>query len=829
MKILFFFVNSSLFQKKTRELFIFFEKNYIFAAKEKNIFMKNFLLLILFIFSFHSFSQNSTTNKIDSLLSILQKSQEDSNKVLLLNDLAFQYLRSDTKKAMKFATGALELSNKLKFTKGIGVSYRNIGSIYTVDNQFEEALKNYFSSLEIYNEINDFRGIATVYNNIGIVYSNQGNYELSIENSRKALQIYESLNDSSGIGKSFGNIGRLYLQKGDYMQSLDNFFKGLKIQENLKNKEILINYYNGIGSVLIAQKKHHQALEYFEKSLKIATELKQKLGIASAHINIGQLLYQKQEYEKSIENYEKALILYEELKLKRQISMCYNNLGEIYNILKNYEKDLVFYEKSLKIREETKDKKGIAICYEGIGKHYLDTKSLGIAVQYLTKALNIAQEISALDIINGTAKKLSQANAEMGNFQQAYEFHALYKNTSDSLFNKNMLDNSLQLSMQYEFDKKQKEQELEQKRQREVQEKEIQQQRLLTLFFISLFGLMAVLAVIIFRNNRIQRKTNRQLAVQKIAIEFKNNELHQKNVEIEAQRDEIENQNVALESQRDLALCQKEEIEQQKKEITDSIRYAQRIQMAILPQENVFENVFEKYFILFKPRDIVSGDFYWATTRENKIFIAAADCTGHGVPGAFMSMLGISFLNEIVNKNNITQPAEILNRLRENIIATLQQTGKRGEQQDGMDIALCSINKENNILEYSGAYNSLYLFRKLRNLNENESDAGHNIEFTETKADRMPIGIYIKETKPFTNNVLTIQKDDAIYLFSDGYLSQFGGLNGSKFKGEKFKTTLRSLQNREMPQQKEILEKMLREWQGELPQTDDILVIGIKL
>jgi len=239
------------------------------------------------------------------------------------------------------------------------------------------------------------------------------------------------------------------------------------------------------------------------------------------------------------------------------------------------------------------------------------------------------------------------------------------------------------------------------------------------------------------------------------------------------------------------------------------------INPAMLPPSDILSTTFSDYFILYRPLDIVSGDFYWFKQVNNYILIAAADCTGHGVPGAFMSMLGISFLNEIVIGGNERRPDIILNHLRELIKSTLSQTGKEGESRDGMDIALCVIDLETNILEYSGAYNPLYLFR--------------DGVLLETKADKMPVGIFLAEKESFTHNCIKIEKGDRIYIFSDGYVSQFGGLNSKKFKTKRFKEILTEIHFEPMRKQKELLNDMIVDWQGDHVQTDDILILGIKI
>ncbi len=274
---------------------------------------------------------------------------------------------------------------------------------------------------------------------------------------------------------------------------------------------------------------------------------------------------------------------------------------------------------------------------------------------------------------------------------------------------------------------------------------------------------------------------------------------------------EISEKNKELRSQRDIE-------RKQKQEITDSILYAEKIQQAILPKTEFIQSIVAEHFILFKPRDIVSGDFYWIKQIKNYTIIATADCTGHGIPGAFMSMLGAALLNEVVTSRSLDNPGEILNRLRNRVKKVLQQEGVEGEADDGMDIALYIVDMESLKLEYAGAYNSLYIIRTKNNTEE----------FIVLKADRQPISIHLVE-KEFTNHSVQLQKGDCLYTFSDGFVDQFGGENMEKFKIKRFKEKLLSIYRFPMDKQCAILDNTLETWQGENEQVDDILVVGMRI
>lgn len=340
-------------------------------------------------------------------------------------------------------------------------------------------------------------------------------------------------------------------------------------------------------------------------------------------------------------------------------------------------------------------------------------------------------------------------------------------------------------------------------------------------------------------NSNLQKKVNRELE-QKV-IE-RTAEIVTQKEEIETQRDNIEEKNEELNqlveeisTQRDDITRKKETIEKIHYEVSQSIDYAQRIQTSILSDVNILIDNISDHFVLFKPKDIVSGDFYWWENLENHTIITAADCTGHGVPGAFMSMLGVSFLREIVTKEYITHPGVILRKIRKEIIKSLKQKGEMGESKDGMDMALISICHDTNVVQFAGANNPLYIVTDSDiNIQTIDAEVKHfnidnsNKQLIEIKPDKMPIGIYQKMDK-FICHEIKVQKGDLVFMFSDGYADQFGGEKGKKFMYKPFKRILLENADKTMTEQKKILNETFEKWKGKNEQIDDVLIIGIKI
>lgn len=548
------------------------------------------------------------------------------------------------------------------------------------------------------------------------------------------------------------------------------------------------------------------------------------IELAKTQAKIGFIYRDKGNYPQAIEWFKKAITTNQKLGNTNAIRVLSTNVGYLYSELNNYNEAIQSFQQSLKINEQQNKKSDIVQDLINIALAQQGKQSYAESNNTLNRALSLAQEMNDLKALKTIFGMMAENYEKLGKQEKAKEYADMAaslrshiqkeeikhyedqtKKAEAEIYVKETEKKKLSEELNRVYTEKEltlrlleQEKELRDLREKEFQAKERLQKAhqqttniiLASLVFIII--LILVFLLVIFKQLRRIKHANALLS-----------ESHR---QIAEQKQEIEKQHAI--------------VSEQKKKLTDSILYAQRIQNAVLTPRYVFEKIFPQHFILFKPRDIVSGDFYWISSKDNIAVVAVADCTGHGVPGAFMSMLGIAFLNEIVSKMTVNRhivtfhASEILNELRNYVIQSLHQTGRPTESKDGMDIALCIIDFENKTMQFAGAHNPAYLIR--------------NGQLQIIEADRMPIGIYKTENKSFTNREVKLEYDDQIYLFSDGYYDQIGGPKQTKMMSVNFRNFLLEISHLPMSEQQKLLEEYYESWKGNHDQLDDVLVVGLK-
>ena len=776
--------------------------------------MKRHHLFTTLIFVFFAFKCSSQQSKIDSLLVIIKTEKADTNKLIHLYNISDECETiGNYEDGLKYGKQALELADLI------------INE--TKDNRVRFTSKKYK---------------ARTFNNIGIIYHDQSNYSEALKNQIASLEIKETIGDKKGISASYNNIGLIYKSQGDYPEALKKYFASLKIDEALGDQKGIAGSYNNIGSIYNFQRNYQEALKNYFASLKIRIAIDDKNGIAVSYNNIGSVYNEQNNYSEALKNYNAALKIRETLDDKKGIADSYNNIGLIYSNQNNYPEALEKYFASLEIREAIGDKYGVAMSYINIGEVYANQKKYEEAGKCLIKAKELALEIGEKLLIKTSYDILTDLDSARGNYRGAYENHKQYILYRDSIDNEETRKKTIQSQMTYDFEKKELATKAEQDKKDAVALADKKRQQIFFWFLAALAIAIGIIAVVIFRGLQQSKKAKRV---------------------IEIQRDEISQQKEMVEHQKLI-------VEEHQKEMVDSITYAKRIQYTLLANKQLLDdnlngNVISSsdkggvsrnehseavldtsakgadtrtdsnYFVLFKPKDIVSGDFYWATekswqstvNKEEKIkrfYIAACDSTGHGVPGAFMSLLNISFLNEAVNEKNILEPHEILNHVRKRLIENMDGG------QDGMDCILIKIETQTSNIQhpkstitYAAANNSPAIIK-----NGNLISLG---------ADKMPVGKG-ERAAPFTLRTIEVDKGDTLYLYTDGYADQFGGPKGKKFKYKQLDELLVSISNLPAGEQSEILNQRFDDWKAwpdpeggvrNLEQVDDMLVIGIKI
>jgi serine phosphatase RsbU (regulator of sigma subunit) len=684
---------------------------------------------------------------------------------------------------------------KVNLMNDLSLEYHGLAQYDSAINYAREAL--WFSD-----KINYIKGRSNAFKNIAEAYYELEEFEKSIEYYSKNIEVNQIIGDRKGEAYCLHVIAILYRKLNDYDKAIEYEFKSLKIAEEIDDRQRIAYVSNGIAIIYQTLKQWDKALQHYENLLKISIELDDKTDIADAYNNIGTVYKEMKIPNKALNNYLKALAIYKKTRNKQGLALAYNNIGNLFILNSKLDSAKFYHEQSLLLEMELNRREGIAYSYSNIGNIYLQEKDFEKAISMKEKALTYTLEN---DLSQRIFHDLTQIYILKGDSTEAIRYHKLTLSLKDSIYSRETKNIVAELQTKYETEKKEKEILLLTK-QKEVQDLELKKNQIFLYSISGILLLIISLAFVIYNAYKEKNKANLLLT--------------HKNTEIIAQKQEIE-------SQRDM-------LSKQKKQITDSILYAQNIQRAVLPSNEMMENNLPDHFVLFKPRDIVSGDFYWLKRIRNLVVFTAADCTGHGVPGAFMSMLGVSFLNEIVNDKEVNTAGEVLNRMREKVKSSLHQKGILGEQKDGMDMALCVLNVETNLLQFAGAFNPLYLIRKGTNLKgidcteATKTEESHTHTLFEIKATRQPVAIYYKEVD-FITSEIQLLNGDTFYLFSDGFQDQLGGELGEKFKLRRLKKLLLDSVCKPMSEQKRILENAHLNWREDIEQIDDIVFIGVRI
>lgn len=603
----------------------------------------------------------------------------------------------------------------------------------------------------------------------------KGDLKLAKSFVQDARTYAEDLNWGRGMAEAYTNMGYINLYESDFEAAMENSVEGLRIAEKCNDLENQGFANMLIGFIYFNLGDTNQVLPYYFKSLEIRKQLGNDYDIGFSYSYLGNFYMSTEQYDSALYYHQQAL----EYRLKttdvRSIADSYLLIGSTLLKEKEHESAMEYFQQALLKYAQIGDKKRLAETYRNFAEVYLAQNQIADAENFLMQANQLAKETGSWDNLILISDELSQVKYLEGNYQEAYDYLRYHVNTVKKTSGESKYRDIVKNILEYKNEKEKKIKQLE-------YEQDKEQRNLIVIAVSGLLILVIGFLIFIFNRLKVTKKQKEIIAFRKHQIDKAYSELGSKN-----------------------------------KEILDSINYAKRIQSAILPSDELIRSVFNEVFVLYLPKDIVAGDFYWLEQRDDKVMFAVADCTGHGVPGAMVSVVCNNSLNRSVHEYGLTRPDEILNKTRELVVNEFAKSKERS-MMDGMDIGLCSLKGDTVSgfqLEFAGAYNPLWIVR-------NETN-----EIEEYKGDKQPIG-KMENTQPFKNHSLMLNSGDTLYLLSDGYADQFGGANGKKLKSSNLKKLISSIQSKPMIDQQRYLHEYFLEWQGDLEQVDDVCIVGIR-
>jgi len=680
-------------------------------------------------------------------------------------------------------------------------SIAELKELYLKNKQIKPflALEYAAQALQLAESLKDSIEIATMYNYLGDSYFDKKSYSLALDNYYKSYKIFQRFDNQIQVAYSYIDIGSIYFEQNLSSIAKSYFDKAKTIFEEAKDKLGLSFAYDKLGFVMLRQGDETEALKYFIDSDYFRKTLNDTLLSALSNKNIAEVYLQREEYEKAISFLNEASKMFRAIDNPLYIADTDYKIGDIYLFNEDYSHAIEYYHSALKNYAQFDKKYEMAMIFNKLANTYLSLRNEELIKKYAQNALEIGNDYEFLDVKAKSYSILSEYYELQGDIKKAFLFERMHSGAVDSINEARQISQSAEMQVSFAIQNQEKEIEILTKDQ-ELSTVTIKNQKLIGIVIAIVSILLLILAISLYRSNVNKKNTNVLLTEQKKDIE-------EKNFELERQKDAIEEKNIR--------------IQRINKNITGSINYASRIQQAMLPKPSTYLRYLKDVFVYFKPREVVSGDFYWFSRDEasEKVFVAAVDCTGHGVPGAFMSLIGNTYLNQIVNAHHITEADLILNRLHENIRTSLHQA--KNQSRDGMDIALCVLDYKNKVIEFAGARNPMIYIK--------------DNELFQLKGDNMDIGgVQREEERRFSKQTIPLEEGMQIYLFSDGFQDQFGGPEKQKYMRKNFKDLLLKIHNSTMMIQMQLLEESFEEWISQedgskMDQIDDVLVIGVKV
>lgn len=738
----------------------------------------------------------------DSLLLGLKEAISLEDQANFLNELSFFYQQSYPDTSFYYAQQASAASEKASYQEGLAKAYLNLAIFYSHTTRYNFDSLNYYltQGINVYQINQDSTRMAEAYYAISKSCFQNNYYNLAVQYGQYASEILESLDNKPMLARSLSLLCEVHNRVGDNALAVNRCIKSLRLYDELNIEPEKAALYNTLGSANYDMKIYDKAKEYLMLAMEIAQQYNLHYELSDAYINMGEVLQQSHDFEGALEYFRRSLALDQNNNDELGVSWAYFNIGKTFIMQGENEQALNLLEEALEISEQYNNLPLHARASLELGRAYYNLNDLEQSFVFLNQSLNSAKKLGTSPMLKDCYFNLAKYYDKIGDLENALVHFRLYDIEKEFLYEKEKSQKVTEIEALYELDKKDDQIEILQ------QENQIQvllatEQMLLAnerkLFNYALMVsivLLGGLGTVLFSKYRLKIQANKKLEKQKEAI-------NQQKLKIEKQRDEI--------------ITKSKLLEESSRDIKDSIMYAKRIQLSLLPEKSQLKNVFPDSFVFFKPKDIVSGDFYWLHEMEGKVIVAALDCTGHGVPGAFMTVLANSILNQLVLENKISTPNVMLSLMDSRIRQTLHQHHPESTNTDGLDMAICFIDRSTLEVCYSGAQMNAYY-----TLND---------KLGQFQSDRYSIGGAQFTDKYFTNKCVQLKRGSMLYLASDGFQDQFGGSQDKKFMRNRFRNLLNCLQNRSTADQYQNIQDTFEEWQGDQVQTDDVMVIGIRL
>lgn len=721
---------------------------------------KYYILFIFLLFSCFVKSQDKE-RQLDSLKKTIKANMLNINRVDSIQKLSTELRHSNPNQALLFAQQALLISEIISYQTGISEAMYLIGNIYEDKSDYQKSL-NYYSL---------------------------------------ALKFFQQANNQDGIAKCFQNIGNIYANLGDLKKSLDYYVQGLDIYKDTKNKKGKASLLNNIGLIYTEIQHYEDALANYEAAIEIFIEIKDKRGIAITKNNLATIYEYTEQFDQALKNYNEALKIFQEINNKANIANTLNGIADVLKKQKKENKALEKYLTALKIGKTVDYRMGEGYSLRGIGDLYQNQKNYERALDYFNQSLDIYISIGTKPEIADNYERLATVKDELNEIETANSYYRLAKIYRDSIYNETVRAQIAEIQAKTNLEQKEIEiQELS--AEHKTTQEALEQQKIIAAqkqfqFTLAMVILVLVLGIsILFYYSRIKiRKINKELV-------NTNDKIRKVNEELEQQSDQLNKAFI---------------------KISDSIKYAEAVQSAFLPPEERIKEIIGEYFLIYRAKDIVSGDFFWISDVNvhgvSKKIVSVIDCTGHGFAGGLMSMIANTLLNEIIHQEEVYSPAEVLRLMHQRMLDVLIKRPSENVN-IGMELSICFLEEHNNDgkhktkITFAGAKRSLFI-------------VNHH-GFTELRGDRKSVGFQTEQDRTFTNREVILDKGAAIYLTTDGYTDQ-ANEKGKRLGSPKLKALLHEIAEKSIQEQGNILESYFTDYQGSAEQRDDVTVIGIKI